>query len=499
MHLRETNRRILFGLKVRHRRQQLALSPAALAKLAGMSVSYLNEIEKGKKYPKDNKLASLATALAVSPASLASLESDQSLAPLVRLLQSNFLNELPLDLFGIELSKVVEIIAESPLRVGAFISTMVDLAQSYAIHESNFYEAALTSFQELHNNFFPDIEQYIEDFSKQYHLDSKRQVSKEYLQSILTDEFGISIKSIPKQVQPSLSRVRAIYQTDKRILYLNTDMSERLTAAQLARELGFQYMQLKERVATTPVLSINSFEQMLNQFRSTYFSAGIMVQKEHLLMDIKQLFGSEVWDAEAFNEMVNSYNVTPETLFLRMSQLLLPAFGLKDVFFFRIIHDRHTGLFHLDRELQLGFQKQQQYRSGLNLHYCRRWQGIELLKVDQEMAAQAHDSPNMVAVQKSKFFETGQEYLTISWLQKDADRPHLNSCISVHLRINDQLKQVIRFTNDPSLQTRVVNSVCETCPIADCNVRAVPAHLYEQRKKRRETIRAVNQLLKMQE
>ena len=59
------------------------------------------------------------------------------MAPVGELLQSNFLNVLPLDLFGIELSKVVEIIANAPVRVGAFISTLLELSRNYALKEEN--------------------------------------------------------------------------------------------------------------------------------------------------------------------------------------------------------------------------------------------------------------------------------------------------------------------------------------------------------------------------
>lgn len=130
MSTKAQNERILFGLKVKQLRQQLNLSFADLSEKAGMSVSYLNEIEKGKKYPKGEKIQTLAKALNVSPANLTSFEVDEGLAPVHDLLQSNFLNELPLERFGIDLAKVVEIIAGAPSRVGAFISTLLELSRN---------------------------------------------------------------------------------------------------------------------------------------------------------------------------------------------------------------------------------------------------------------------------------------------------------------------------------------------------------------------------------
>ena len=46
-----------------------------------MSVSYLNEIEKGKKYPKIDKVTSLANALETSVEELSSTELRDGLAP----------------------------------------------------------------------------------------------------------------------------------------------------------------------------------------------------------------------------------------------------------------------------------------------------------------------------------------------------------------------------------------------------------------------------------
>lgn len=70
----EENIRLILGLKVRQLRTQKQLHLAEVAKQADLSVSYLNEIEKGKKYPKANKIASLAKVLGVTYDSLVSLD-----------------------------------------------------------------------------------------------------------------------------------------------------------------------------------------------------------------------------------------------------------------------------------------------------------------------------------------------------------------------------------------------------------------------------------------
>ena len=48
--------RLIFGLKLKQIRTEKNLSLFGLAKITGLSKSYLNEIEKGKKYPKRDKI-----------------------------------------------------------------------------------------------------------------------------------------------------------------------------------------------------------------------------------------------------------------------------------------------------------------------------------------------------------------------------------------------------------------------------------------------------------
>ena len=55
--------RLVFGLKLRSLREGKNYSLKELAKKTGLSPSYLNEIEKGKKYPKSEKIILLAEAL----------------------------------------------------------------------------------------------------------------------------------------------------------------------------------------------------------------------------------------------------------------------------------------------------------------------------------------------------------------------------------------------------------------------------------------------------
>ena len=218
--------RIIFGLKVKQARQSQGLSFAELSKSSGMSISYLNEIEKGKKFPKKDKIASLAHALQVSSNELLSAELESSLAPIGALLKSNFLNELPLDLFGIDLAKVVEIIANAPTRVSAFISTLLEISRNFALKESNFYFGALRSYLQLHHNYFPDLEAAVIHFADENDIDLNQPISCDELRQILTKNYGYEIVDHGLDHYPALQNLRSVYIAQKQRLLLNSQLTE---------------------------------------------------------------------------------------------------------------------------------------------------------------------------------------------------------------------------------------------------------------------------------
>ena len=93
--------RVVFGLKLKQYRQKKNWSLQDLATKTGLSKSYLNEIENGKKYPKHDKIIQLSEALQCTFDDLVSTKLDKSLIPISDVLQSDFFKEIPLDLFGI--------------------------------------------------------------------------------------------------------------------------------------------------------------------------------------------------------------------------------------------------------------------------------------------------------------------------------------------------------------------------------------------------------------
>ena len=145
-------------------RQKKKLSPAELANSCGLSISYLNEIEKGKKHPKADKIIAIAETLGVKYDELVSLKLSKKLEPISDLLQSQVFQEFPLEMFGLEPGKLIELIANAPVKMNAFIGTIIEIARNYEMRKESFYFAALRSYQELHDNYFEDLEDAVDDF-----------------------------------------------------------------------------------------------------------------------------------------------------------------------------------------------------------------------------------------------------------------------------------------------------------------------------------------------
>ncbi|AYO58089.1 hypothetical protein CO230_08120 [Chryseobacterium sp. 6424] len=162
--------KLIFGLKVKQLRQRKNLSLQEVAALTGISKSYLNEIENGKKYPKHDKIIPIAAALGCTYNDLVSTKLDKTLAPVMEMVQSDFFKEVPLELFGINKNNLIGIISEAPKQVTAFVNTLIEISKNYNLSKENFYFAVLRSFQELHDNYFEEIEEKAAAYTSKNHL-----------------------------------------------------------------------------------------------------------------------------------------------------------------------------------------------------------------------------------------------------------------------------------------------------------------------------------------
>src|SRR5215813_7191472 len=152
------NHKVIFGMKMRQYRERAGLSLTDLAGRTGLSTSYLTEIEHGKKYPKAEKIERLADELGRSYDDLVSIRLDDELSPLAGFLASPVLHNFPYHLFGISAAQVVELITRQPAEASALVNALIGIAEQYNIGVESLYRAALRSYQEMNENYFPEIE-----------------------------------------------------------------------------------------------------------------------------------------------------------------------------------------------------------------------------------------------------------------------------------------------------------------------------------------------------
>lgn len=465
MDISEANSRILFGLKVRQLRNRMGLSFAELSEASGLSVSYLNEIEKGKKHPKPEKMKSLARALKTQVRDLTAIDLDGNLAPVAELLHSNFLQELPLEFFGIDPAKIVEIIAVAPRQVGAFISTLVDLSRNYSLREENFYFGALRAYLEMHHNYFEEIENEAERFRSQYgSIPQEPGKAAGHLRKTLEAHFSYVMEDKGLAAFPDLQDVRAVYLPHKRRLLLNEGLTPVQEAFQFAKELGFQFLDLPNRALTSSLLRVHSFEEVLSHFRASYFAAALLVDQRSFERELLKFLEKDRWDPDMLRNWTARYPVSEETLVQRMSNLLPGRFGLRKLFIWRFVQ-HSDGTIRVDKELNL-MRDRLPSRNSVQEHFCRRWSRFR----DAEAQRALHG-------------DTGDAFLSLSIVRTAFADPGRKVSLVLGLLIEEELKKKVRFWGDPAIPEQVVGHTCERCHISGCAERAAPPLIYDAREK----------------
>jgi transcriptional regulator with XRE-family HTH domain len=477
MEVTEENIRLIFGLKVRQLRQEKGLSFAALSKDTGLSASYLNEIEKGKKYPKTEKIAKLAESLGVSYDWLISLQLSKNLAPVSQLLKSNLLSDLPLEMFGLEPAVLLEMLSNAPAKLGAFLSTIIEISRNYGMQVENLYYNMLRSYQEMYDNYFEELEQSVKAFKKKYVQPDEEGLSYETLASILINDFNYSIDKESLGSQVELAKLRTIFMVgDKKRLLLNPLLNEAQQRFAVGQELAYAYLKLKPRPKTTTWIEVSSFEELLNNFKASYFSCALLLDEDLVKQDLEKWLKQDAFDADLLMSYLDKYQCSPEVLLHRMTNLLPRHFGIRELFFLRFT--KNDDKFKLTKEMHLS-GLHNPHGTALDEHYCRRWISIELL---QKMNV-VSDKKVICKSQRSKYADSDNEYLIIT-LAKVSENPSVpNSSVSIGMLINKNLKQKLKFWNDPNIPIRVVNETCETCSLRNCEERAAPPERYETKQK----------------
>ena len=496
MAINTDNVKLVFGLKLKQLRLDKGLSLSELSQKSGLSLSYINEIEKGKKYPKSDKIIALANAMDVDYDTLVSLKLSKRLEPISELLSSNILTELPLELFGIDPANLLEILSDAPTKISAFVGTLIEIARNYNMSIEKFYFSALRTYQEMHDNYFEDIELEAEQFLAIYQVPETLLLDEIQLSEILVNKYNYKIENINEKANPEFASIRSltIPGAQGHRLLMNPNLSSVQRAFIYGREIGYHYLNLKNRLHTTALVEAESFEQLLNNFKASYFASAIIIKKRLLIPQLAAFFALETWQPERLIAMIHEFNTTPESFFYRVSNVLPNYFGINQIFFSRFNNFAGQNLFDMTKEMHIS--RKHYPHTVRDEHYCRRWVALTILNDLAEMTEIKPESTILCKAQKSTYVDSQDDYLVISFAQPNVTTPNLNVSVSMGIYLDDATKEKLNFLKDPAIPSRLVNQTCERCSLYDCRER-IAAPIILQKKYKNEALRkALKRMIK---
>ncbi len=477
MPFNEDNLKFILGFKLKNLRLQRGYSLKDVATRANMSISYLSEIEKGKKYPKAEKLLALANCYEVGYDELVTVDGQDNLNPLAESLDSGFFQEFPFQLFGLQAADLFSLLTTSPDKAGALIRTFLEIGQMYDVRVEHFLFAALRAYQKMHNNYFEDLELAAESFLES-DIWGGKPVNEINLRRYLEVNGRYIIDETLLADHPTLHSFRSVFIPGKRPrLFLNKRLLPSQKAFIFGKEIGTRLLGIETRATTSSWIKVESFEQVLNNYRTSYFAGALLIGRTKVVGGLSQLFNQKTWDPVGFLGLMKSLDSTPEMFFYRIGQLAHNYFGLSSHYFMRLAKRDSEDFIDVSKMLNLstiplprGFSNSE--------NYCRKWAGMKLL-ADRtwERGIAYPDLPARggptAQAQRSNFANTGQEVFSFAVSRAMQLSPSDDSAVILGFPMDDALKSVIRFWGDPALKDQLVGITCERCNLGpkECSER----------------------------
>jgi len=488
---------IIFGLKVRQARKDAKFSLSKFAARCDLSPSYVTEIEKGRKYPKTDKILKMAEVLNKDYDELVSIKLDPSLAHLETILSSPLLQQFPFDAFALDVSDLVGLFTRAPDKASALLQVALEIGRQYDMKDEHFLRAALRSYQEIHDNYFQEIEDKAVEFLEQHDLTAALPLPLTALEEIIREQFGYEVNSENLDEHEILAHYRSVFingATPK--LLINASLRPNQVKFILAREMGYQFLGLKERANTSAPDRVDSFDQVLNDFKASYFAGALLMPRSEILVDLQFFFQMEAWSPYRLLTMLEKYDVTPEMLLYRFSELIPQFFGIS-IHFLRF--QRNSG-YKLVKQLNMN-RLLLPSGIGLHEHHCRRWLPIRLLR-EMEVTEKNSDQASqmnvaLVGAQISEFLVSKDRFLSFGFARPLALDPEMGSSAVIGFRLAPNLRQVIRFVEAPSIPVVIINETCERCPLTadQCTVRGAEPSILQAEKQKAEREAALRQLV----
>lgn len=469
MLLNQETLRFVFGLKLRSLRVDRGLSLKDLSKKTGLAPSYLNEIEKGKKYPKTDKILILAEVLGEKLEDLISLELKKELQLIQQLIDKKFLTGIPFDIFGVPAGTVFELLAEHPKKMQALVGTWIEIARAHNIQVDDLFFALLRSYQDMNKNYFPQLEESANQARVQYSLDpiQNPEELKHKLTTLLKKHYGVQIEDQKtlSEIAPEFASLEYLALNKGKNVFIDKSLSLTEKIFILSRELGYHVLKLKIRTQSSLTSQLDSFEQLFNLFSANYFASSLLIPEEMLVQQMQPFLQNKTWSEAQFMKIAQHFPCGIENVFHRLTQLLPKHAGIEHLFFLRYEYDILAQKYEVARELHLATLHSPHKVKG-HEHYCSRWLVHKLTQTKVQDSGQ--NSIHELGIQRSHFSDSNNEYLIIAAaFPKDRARGHV-ACVCLGLLNNDQLKHSVQFLEDEAIPKRFVGETCERCTVADC-------------------------------
>lgn len=498
---------IILGMKIRQARTHKGLTLTELAERAELSPSYVTEIEKGRKYPKADKIMKMAAVLDTSYDELVSVKLAPALDHLETVLSSPLLHEFPFAEFGLEAGDLVNLLTRVPAKASALLHAMLEIGRQHNLKDEHFLRAALRSYQELHENYFPELEEAAIAFSAEYELAGPLPFRLETLQQTIKAGFGYRLEWEQLAADPRLAAYRSVLVEQKTTptLLLNRRLHDNQIKFLLLREMGYRYLELEDRAYTSAPDEVSSFQQVLNDFKASYFAGAVLMPRAPMIADLRDFFNLNRWQPGRLLQLLHEYDVTPEMLLYRFSELV-PQFFDMPLHFLRFHSSAgnragEAGAGEVDRFRLVKQLNMNRLRlpsgSALSEHFCRRWLTVRLLR---ELQAEANweslSEQPLVGAQISQFHQSGDRFLCLGFARPLVLSPDVGSSVIVGFRVDETLTNTIRFAADPHLPRAVISGTCERCPLtpAECQVRAVPPTILQHQARQQERQQALQRV-----
>jgi hypothetical protein len=178
----------------------------------------------------------------------------------------------------------------------------------------------------------------------------------------------------------------------------------------LAKEIGFNVLELKNRPNTYSWLDFGSFEEILNNFYASYFAGALLISKQKTIEKTSDFFLQNEWNPQNFESLIDNFTNSPETFYYRLTNILSSELGIKDLFYLCLVKKKNSDKIQILKELHLNHQ-QAPHANATNEHYCRRWIAVKNLHHLKE-------NETLTDAQISHYKDQGISYLVISTSQK---------------------------------------------------------------------------------